>query len=174
MQLADVFDVPAEDLLFHRVLAHEVVGHEEEAAAVEAARVAGDDRSQLGHRARRRVTPQQEVEHRHHRGLAGAEAGVQVGRFRAPVRQRGRHQRERPVEANGQLVGHHVVLHGALRLLYRSGQADHEVRLVDLFWDFDELGEQRHAGRTSAIGTALANRASVVKSGAPRREASST
>ena len=95
---------------------------------------------------------------------------------------RARRRGERLLEAAG------LPLHGALShelrrdevvadrahgLVDGGEEADDEVPLVDLLWDVDELGGQRHAVTTSAIWLVRPSRSSVVTSRTASRSASS-
>ena len=92
VQFADVLDVATQDLLLHRGLADEVERHQKELPTVDPLGVLRDDRAQLRNRACSRIALQQQVKDGHHRRLAGAEAGVQVGGLGPMIGDRGRDQ----------------------------------------------------------------------------------
>ena len=78
--------------------------------------------------------------------LARAERSVQVAGLRPVLRQRRPDETQRLVEGHPQLRGDHVGVQGGLDVLHALGEAQHEVTLVDLLRDADELAQQRLPG----------------------------
>ena len=145
MLATHVLDVPTEDRRLEALGTDEVVGHEHEAAGVEPA-VAGDGVGQLRSRPGGDVAVEQGVEHGHEVALARAERSVQVAGLRPVLRQRRPDETQRLVEGHPQLRRDHVGVQGGLDVLHALGEAQHEVTLVDLLRDADELAQQRLPG----------------------------
>ena len=124
MQAQHVFDVAARAPPTPSSSSHEVVGNEQEASSVDAVGVPGHDRRKLGDRPGRRITLQQEVQHRHHRCLARPEAG-QVGGLRSAIG-----QGEGPIAARSELRGDDVIADRALGLVDSRGETYDKVSVV--------------------------------------------
>ena len=130
MQAQHVFDVTARAPPAPSSSSHEVVGNEQEASSVDAVGVPGHDRRKLGDRPGRRITLQQEVQHRHHRCLARPEAGMQAGGLRSAIGQGGCHQGEGPIAGRSDLRGDDVSADRALRLVDGRGETYDKVSVV--------------------------------------------
>ena len=140
-----VLDVPTEDRRLEALGTDQVVGHEHEAAGVEPA-VPGDGVGQLRSRPGRDVAVEQGMEHGHEVALARAERSVQIAGLRPVLRQRRPDETQRLVEGDPQLRRDDVGVQGGLDVLHALGEAQHEVTLVDLLRDADELAQQRLPG----------------------------
>ncbi|EXI81303.1 MAG: hypothetical protein AW10_01317 [Candidatus Accumulibacter appositus] len=144
MALAHELGVAAEDRRLHAARADHVIRHEQEPALLRPAVVLSDDVGQLGHRARRHVVVEQQVEHGHEVALARAETAVQVRGLAGAALDRLLDEVQRIVEAGVELRCHHVVAQRRFSMCHALGQLEDEVALVHALRDGDQVFQQRH------------------------------
>ena len=109
MPLAHELGVAAQDRRLHAARADHVIRHEQELAVLRPAVVLGHNVGQLGHRARRYVVVEQQVEYRHEVALAGAEAAMEIRRLAGAALNGLFDEGERIVETGIELRCHDVV-----------------------------------------------------------------
>lgn len=135
-------DVAAQHARLHRRLADEVVRDEQDVATAELAVVLDQDRRELRLGTGRRVVLQQQVQHGHEMGLAGAEGAVEIGALGAAVGDRGGDESQRLIEGGGELLGDHVLRDGPVRVRDPVRERDDEVGLLHAGRDVDEVTQQ--------------------------------
>ena len=144
MHGSDMLGVVPEDRGLHARRADQVVRHDQEAPAGGPRIGLRHGAGQLGRRAGARVAAQQQGQHRHEVALAAPEAAVQVGALARALLDRPADQRQRILEAAGELRGHHVVAQGLLGALHPLRQPQHEVALVDAPGEIEDVGDGGH------------------------------
>ena len=122
MPLAHELGVAAQDRRLHAARADHVIGHEQELAVLRPAVVLGDDVGKLGHRTRRHVVVEQQVEHRHEVALAGAEAAMQIRCLAGAALDRLLDEGQRVIEAGVELRRHDVVAQRCLGMRHAVGE----------------------------------------------------